>query len=224
SAYDGHNVDVGRIVADSTWHHWFDINLLGIAAPPSPYAGYDATPAGQDVLKHLDAFYLNVGVWLAPPARQAEMRNAAWWSVLWDAQIVELPAKAPLWFYGDQAIDALGRRAARCTVSRWVLDLPIFKEKIPHWEWPQLFERLTLTDVPIERYVAGGILQRLSRSFGPQAGGAFPKAAPDAQAFDKELQAGVEDGLKEMAAAVKADSAILARWVESGFNVHKALG
>lgn len=40
-------VDVGRILADSTWHHWFDINLTGIAAPPSPYAGFDATLAGH---------------------------------------------------------------------------------------------------------------------------------------------------------------------------------
>ena len=93
SAYDGHNVDVGRILADSTWHHWFDINLLGAAPAPSPYAGYDATAAGQAVLKHLDAFYLNVGVWLAPPARQTEMRNAAWWSVLWDARSSSFPPR-----------------------------------------------------------------------------------------------------------------------------------
>ena len=138
--------------------------------------------------------------------------------------IVELPAKAPLWFYGDQAIDALGRLAPRCTLSRWVLDLPIFKKKIPHWEWPQLFERLTFTDLPFERYVAGGILQRLNRSFGPQSGAAFPKEAPDAQAFDKELQAGVEDGLNEMADGLKAEAAILGRLVEAGFNVRKAIG
>lgn len=111
SAYNGHNVDVGRIVADSTWHHWFDINLTGASPPPSVYAGFDETAAGQAVLKQLDAFFLNVGVWLAPPAKQTEMRAAGWWSILWDSVVVELPAKAPLWFYGDQAIDALGRRA-----------------------------------------------------------------------------------------------------------------
>lgn len=224
SAYDGHNVDVGRIVADSTWHHWFDINLTGAAAAPSVYAGFDATPAGQAVLKQLDAFFLNVGVWLAPPARQAEMRSAAWWSILWDAQVIELPAKAPLWFYGDQAIDALGRRASRCTVTQWVFDWPIFKEKIPHWEWPMLLDRLTLVDVPFERYVAGGILQRLNRSFGPLRGGAFPKSAPDLRELNETMQAGVQDGLDELASALKAESAIAARLVESGFDVRKALG
>ena len=55
-AYDGHNVDTGRIVADATWHHWFDIDLTGIAAPPSPYADFDATPAGQAALKKIDAY------------------------------------------------------------------------------------------------------------------------------------------------------------------------
>ena len=71
SAYNGHNVDVGRIVADSTWHHWFDINLTGIAAPPSPYAGFDDTLAGRNALRQIDAYFLNVGVWLAPPSCQA---------------------------------------------------------------------------------------------------------------------------------------------------------
>src|SRR5258708_33314909 len=28
-AYDGHRANVGRIAVDSTWHHFFDINLIG---------------------------------------------------------------------------------------------------------------------------------------------------------------------------------------------------
>jgi hypothetical protein len=223
SAYNGHNVDVGRIIADSTWHHWFDINLTGVNPPPSVYAGFDDTASGQAVLKQLDAFFLNVGVWLAPPERQAEMRAAGWWSILWDSVVVELPHKAPLWFYGDQAIDALGRRASRCTVSSWVIDLPIFKEKIPHWEWPQLFDRLTLVDIPFERYVAGGILQRLNAAFGPAGGGAFPQRAPDARDLDKELQAGVQDGLEGLAADLRADTNLVSRLLDAGFDVRKAL-
>jgi len=27
AAYDGHEVDVGRVVVDATWHHWFNINI-----------------------------------------------------------------------------------------------------------------------------------------------------------------------------------------------------
>ena len=116
SAYNGHNVDVGRILADSTWHHWFDINLTGIAPPPSPYAGFDDTPAGRAALKKIDAYFLNCGVWLAPPDRQTEMKSAGWWSILWSDSIIELSPHLPIWYLGEQAIDALGRRASRCTV------------------------------------------------------------------------------------------------------------
>ena len=28
-AYNGHCVKIGRVVVDSTWHHWFDVNLNG---------------------------------------------------------------------------------------------------------------------------------------------------------------------------------------------------
>src|SRR5256885_17067353 len=36
AVYDGHRVGVGRIVVDSSWHHFLDINLIGdpVAKPP----------------------------------------------------------------------------------------------------------------------------------------------------------------------------------------------
>ncbi|UJP06129.1 MAG: hypothetical protein LZF61_03900 [Nitrosomonas sp.] len=156
SAYDGHTVDAGRIVADSTWHHWFDINLTGIAPLPSPYAGFDATDAGRAALKKIDAYFLNCGVWLSPPDKQAAMRNFGWWSIVWTDRMVELPLNTPVWRFGEEAIDALGRRAPRCTVSEWILDFPIFKEKIPRHEWPMLLERFQLVNLPFEQFVAGG--------------------------------------------------------------------
>ncbi len=196
SAYDGHNVNVGRIVADSTWHHWFDINLTGIAAAPSPYAGFDDTPAGQAALKQIDAYFLNCGVWLAPPSAQAAMRNAAWWAVLWTDRIVELNPDARLSFLGEQAIDALGRYASRCTVTQWVFEWPIFKEKIPWYEWPQLAGRFELIGLPMEQFVAGGILRTLMRELGPHNERlSFPDAAPDDQTLEKAMLAGVDEGV-----------------------------
>lgn len=209
SAYDGHNVDVGRIVADSTWHHWFDINLTGIASPPSPYAGFDATPAGQAALKQIDAYYLNCGVWLAPPQRQAAMRNAAWWSILWTDRIVELSPKLPIWYLGEQAIDALGLRASRCNVSEWVFDFPIFKEKIPRWEWPELFDKFQLVHVPFEQFVAGGILQQLMRSVGAAGEGAkFPQQAPPDDVLARAMETGVEHGLEALRSQLTSESSL----------------
>lgn len=225
SAYNGHNVDVGRIVADSTWHHWFDINLTGIAAPPSPYAGFDDTIAGHEALKKIDAYYLNCAVWLAPPDRQTAMRNAAWWSILWTDRVVELPIDSPIWYLGEQAIDALGLRASRCSITQWVFDWPIFKEKIPRWEWPQLLEKFQLTDVPFEHYVAGGILRELMLQLGQQSGQhAFPEKAPDDKLLEQAMLVGVEEGLAALGAQLQKEATATLDLVKHNFGVPRVKG
>jgi hypothetical protein len=209
SAYNGHNVDVGRIVADSTWHHWFDVNLAGAAAPPSPYAGFDDTPAGRAALKQIDAYFLNCGAWLAPPSAQAVMRNAGWWAVLWSDPIAALSPEAPLSFLGEQAIEALSRRASRSTVMQWVFDWPIFKGEIPWYEWSQLIERFEVVDLPIERFVAGGILRALMNELGPQGKHekrGFPHAAPDDPTLEAVMFSGVEQGLAEFSSQVHEEA------------------
>lgn len=222
SAYDGHNVDVGRILADSTWHHWFDINLTGIAPLPSPYAGFDDTANGQAALKKIDAYYLNCAVWLAPPNRQAAMRNAAWWSILWSNQILELSIDAPLWRLGEQAIDALGRRATRCTVTQWVFDWPIFKEKIPRWEWPQLVDRFELVDLPMEQFVAGGIVRQLMLQHGSLSKErSFPTGAPDDKSLERAMLAGVEDGLAAFATQLQREAKLASEMVQQNFRVQR---
>jgi hypothetical protein len=215
SAYDGHNVDVGRISADSTWHHWFDINLLGSEPPPSPYAGFDATPAGRAVLKKLDAYFLNTGVWLAPPVRQAEMRYAAWWSILWDNRIVELTGPIGIVQLGAAAIDVLGRRAPRCTVSGWIRDLPVIKSRIPKWEWPMWQETLRLVEFPLEQFVAGGILRQLMREFGAtQRRAALPVEPPSEEALSRAMEIGAEAGLRELARYYEEDVKQLGQLME----------
>jgi hypothetical protein len=198
SAYDGHNVDAGRILADATWHHWFDINLTGVAAPPSPYAGFDETTAGAAALKKIDAYFLNAGVWLAPPDKQRQMRYFGWWSILWTDRIFEISPKAPLGYLGGVAIDALGKRAPRCTVQRWILE-PIFKERIPSWEWPMWLEKFKVLDPPVEVFAAGGILQQLIRDFRDDGTHqALPDRCPDDTALDRVLSTGIEQGLRAL--------------------------
>lgn len=218
SAYNGHNVDVGRILADSTWHHWFDINLTGRFAPPSPYSGFDETPAGQLALKKIDAYFLNCGVWLAPPARQIEMRNAAWWSILWTDRMVELSPAASLTRFGEEAIDALGGRASRCTVSEFIFKEPIFKEKIPRHEWPMLFDRFQLIDLPFERYVAGGILRQLLHEVGPHNPKlTFPGKPAADEVLDKAIRTGTEEGLMALSKDLRREARMAVRLADSGF-------
>ena len=210
SAYNGHNVDVGRVLADSTWHHWFDINLTGIAPPPSPYAGFDDTAAGHAALKQIDAYFLNCGVWLAPPDRQTAMRNAAWWSVLWTDRVFELPHDASILYLGEQAIDALGQRASRCTVSEWIYDFPVMKGKIPRWEWPQFVDKFHLIDLPLEQFVAGGILRQLLRTVGPHNPKlTFPEKAPDDKLLEQAINTGIEEGLAAFGKQLQSEMALL---------------
>lgn len=196
SAYDGHNVDVGRIVADASWHHWFNDNLLG--DPGSDvYRGFDDSPEGRKVLKKIDNYFLNCGGWLAPPAKQREMRLAAWWSILWTIDIAELSPDMPLWDLGEQALAALRRHASVCTASDWVFgDL---KQKLSRGELKKISGRLPALNVTLEQLLAGGILKSLMTTVGPSAPGIeLPFQAPSDQVLDNAINLGIEAALSSI--------------------------
>jgi hypothetical protein len=68
--YDGRGAGVGRIVTDSSFHHYLDLNLIGDPCGSSPDRmqgfgpGY-TTPASGSTLAELQAFYVNTVLWLA---------------------------------------------------------------------------------------------------------------------------------------------------------------
>jgi hypothetical protein len=212
SAYDGHKANVGRIVADSSWHHWVDINLVGNpdVNPPFPDAGFDATPEGKMVLRKIDAYFINCATWLAPPDKQAEMRRAAWWSILWSDQIVELSTDAPIQRLGAEALEALGQRASSCAVTDWVLDIPAFKEEISKQQAPQIFEQFELINLPFEQYVAGGIIKELMLTVGPSNPELrFPSAPPPDEVLEAAINEGVVKGMKALTKQLTDEAARL---------------
>ncbi|MBO9712738.1 hypothetical protein [Sphingomonas sp.] len=225
SAYNGHMVDVGRILADSTWHHWFDINLMGLSGSPAPYTGFGSTAAGQAALKQIDAYFLNVGVWLAPPSVQSAMRQAAWWSIVWQDIIVELTPDTPLRILGRYGLDALGRRASRCAVFDWVLPKePIYKPKIPWWEWRMWPPELIYTDVPIEQYVAGGIVRELITSFGLHSKRSIKEGPPAAKELDAALAKGTDAGVAALTEDLKRETGLVSKLIEGGFSTKRIRG
>ncbi len=172
SVYNGHNVEVGRILADSSWHHWLDENLEG--TPSAPYDGLDATIEGRKALKKIEAYFLNCGVWLAPPNIQIQMRNTAWWSILWTDRIGELPVTAPLDRLGKQALDSLTLYASAGFASEWIINRAILKQGTPQGSF-QLAEQLHFLGGPLELFIAGGILRQLMLRVGPAVSSAsFP--------------------------------------------------
>lgn len=192
SAYNGHNVDVGRIIADSSWHHWFDRNLTGIPQS-SIYLGFDDSPAGQKVLRKIDTFFLNCGVWLAPPAKQREMCLAAWWSILFTDDIAELSPDEPLWSLGEQAISALTQHASICAASDWIFGL-VSENQLAKTDLERLSEQCLHLNVSLEQYLAGGILRSLmTRLDSLNPGAALPLEAPS----DEELETAINRGIRE---------------------------
>lgn len=110
-AYDGHRVDVGRIVADSTWHHWFDINMVGFDPASNAY---------RDIV----SYFQNVAAWLAPKEKQAGMRNGVFWLALTTNVAIEHHlSKLTLPYVIPIVRDALGQWAPQCLVSAWLWDL-----------------------------------------------------------------------------------------------------
>jgi hypothetical protein len=82
-AYDGHRAGVGRVAVDSTWHHFFDINLIGDPVAPFPKTqGFNASPVGQEALADIRAYYRNLTTWLARPAALSRIfAGMAWYAL-----------------------------------------------------------------------------------------------------------------------------------------------
>ena len=72
AAYDGATVNVGRIVTDSSFHHFLDLNLLGepCSLIPAKQQGFNASVSGQAHLREISAFFVNMATWLAWTERQ----------------------------------------------------------------------------------------------------------------------------------------------------------
>lgn len=209
SAYNGHAVDVGRIVADSSWHHWFDSNLLG----------FTKTPEGEEALSKIDSYFLNCGVWLAPPEKQDEMCKTAWWSILWTDRIVQLRADAPLWYLGEQAIAALGQYASRCAVTDWVFN-SAFNKRIPIPTLEKMFAEVQLSNLAFEQFIAGGILHQLMLQVGPSdPGRSFPFEAPPDEELWRAIDAGVEEGINALKSQLEGEAKFVSELAAKNFRL-----
>jgi hypothetical protein len=102
AAYNGDLAGVGRIVADSTWHHYMNLNLSGFEDPP---------PLGS-VSDRIGQFYANLAVWLAPRRKRIAMAQAMTWKLALYTLRLEPPHN--LQSIGDTAELALFKVASSC--------------------------------------------------------------------------------------------------------------
>jgi hypothetical protein len=120
AVWDGHRVQHGRVVVQSTWHHFININLIGTQ---SSFAGLDpdktrgfytgaggtATPAYQKI----QAYYRNLVYWLIPAERTR---------LLWANELAQALRLHPRWeeFKGTRGrFDVQKTPQALCHIVGW---------------------------------------------------------------------------------------------------------
>jgi hypothetical protein len=204
SVYDGVGAGIGRVVVDSTWHHWFSYNLVGFQEDnPHVYA-------------RMQAFYRNVAVWLATPAQRAAMLYAATWGALTGLSPMAFHRAMNAWEVGERVVDVIGRTASQCILSEMVAgfltrdgaDLFRVPHGVPRGEpcWSCLPREL------MDRAVVGGIgagLIDLALDYKEQwALKQRPLLDPDA--IRQKATAGAEDGLRLLTVSLERASTDLA--------------
>ena len=95
--YDGDAVGLGRVVVDSTWHHWFSYNLVGIATEDAP------------AYEKMQAYYRNVAIWLATPSQRQSMLISGIWGVLTGSPPMRFTVNDSPWEIGERVLITLGK-------------------------------------------------------------------------------------------------------------------
>ena len=160
-AWDGHRVGKGRVVVDSTWHHFLDINLSG-----DRFLEDDNLPVSQhqklrgfyvldnsnslvpnDAYQMIMWYYRNIVYWLIP----ANRHHTIWWYSL--SHILKRPRLAEelgglreevalrdlrfdhILYFGQLAEAYLADAQGHC--AKYIVRKILYKPKIPWWEWIQ---------------------------------------------------------------------------------------
>lgn len=87
AVFDGRVANVGRIVIDSTWHHFVNINLNGA---DSPYTGL--TDADFDVVQR---YYMNIATWMTRRKKMLCWYRWIWLNLLKRSQLIESSLNIP---------------------------------------------------------------------------------------------------------------------------------
>jgi len=88
AVWDGKPAKAGRIVVDSTWHHFVNINLNGV--------GSGETGLSADDFECVRQYYMNISVWMTRPPSFFCLRRWIIWELLRDSQLIEATLDNPI--------------------------------------------------------------------------------------------------------------------------------
>jgi hypothetical protein len=148
AAYNGDCAGVGRIVADSTWHHYLNLNLLSFGSPSQ-----EGTAADQ-----IGQFYANLAVWLSPLSVRREMSHLMFRWLVNNLLIWEELGQESL-DVGRTAYALLSQVASPCEIHE-LLMAAIPDDYCDQFETLCLPERgFPLTPVPSRELILGCIIE-----------------------------------------------------------------
>jgi hypothetical protein len=219
-AYDGHSAGVGRVLVDSTWHHFFDINLIGdpVALDAPKKQGFDATASGRNALSDIENYYLNIAMWLARGDTKGDWLSSVSWWLLLRRPFNELSIGGGRTELSAAAVLSIGRMARQALpqlvpeaqaldwLYTWATTAGKLKEALPAHPWDPRAPAETSSAVSHERVLEaalGGALVALAR--------AFPRREVRHERSVKELRPVVEQGMRHGLSALAAETARQAR-------------
>lgn len=163
AVYDGDAVGRGRIVADSTWHHYFNVNLIG----------FDRE--GDPVREQLGQFYVNLALWLS---RLETRRKMACHMFRWLAThpVMLEEVGAGILNVGRTALQILLRAASPCEIHELLLAAtpPELRPAGETYNFPK--ESPALDPLPPKDLILGGVVQEYHRASFAAASAGFSSA------------------------------------------------
>lgn len=181
AVYDGHIIEKGRVVVDSTFHHFINSNLGGLSNGNRTVAGH-----GLFAFEDTKNYFRNIGIWLTPGEKQRIIFRCALWEARWRSSLYFKLKNIPdtfvpnehSVFISDLGISAravLDRLVSVSTILEWTLNMiSEFKINDLHinlsvpWASSQKPLSGMLTNLKLENLVntiLGGIVYSLARKF-----------------------------------------------------------
>lgn len=98
----------GRLVADSSFHHYLNVNLAGI-----PERDSNGFPVPNSALDQIGTFYRNLALWLLPRDKRNRMKLDVLYRLAIDPDVFEVRGSG---------YESLGRAAQYVTNEKWQLE------------------------------------------------------------------------------------------------------
>jgi len=156
AVYDGDKFQIGRIVADSSWHHYLNVNLSAFTQPDQ-----------AATLELFTQLFHNLALFLAPLAKRLQMsRDMIAW-LLRHPEVAEERGNHPV-AVGRVAIHYLAKKTTRCEILELLQVAGITTGW--HWDWLNFSEVAAagFSVMPSQELVLGALLNSFYRATSEQ--------------------------------------------------------